>query len=185
MTEEKIIELFNKRDEQAVRECMRKYENYLRTVASRILADPCDIDEVVADTWLAAWDTIPPQRPKRLELYLGRITRNCAVSLWRKRNAYCRGGGEVALALEELCQIAGGSSPEEALDMKALSWSISGFLKSQRGLHRTIFIRRYFYMQPISEIASSLDIREANVRMILSRTRNKLKKHLLQEGYEL
>jgi len=185
MTEERIIELFKKRDEQAVRECIRQYEGYLRTVASSVLADPADVDEAVADTWLAAWDTIPPQQPKYLRLYLARITRNRAIGIWRRNNAYCRGGGETTLALEELREIAGGGSPEESLDMKMLSMAISNFLKNQGQLQRVVFVRRYFYLHPIAEIASSLNLKEANVRVILSRTRSKLKKYLLQEGYTL
>lgn len=185
MTDERIIELFNKRDEQAIRACIGQYEAYLRTVASGILADPGDVDEAVADTWLVAWDTIPPQHPKYLKLYLARITRNRAISIFRKKNADCRGGAEPALALEELGQIVGAGSPEEALNVKALSRSISCFLKTQGKVQRVVFVRRYFYLQPVDEIASSLGLREANVRVILSRTRNKLKKYLLQEGYTL
>ena len=185
MTEEKIIELFNRRDERAVRECICQFEGYLRTVASGILADPADVEEAVADTWLAAWDTIPPQRPKYLKLYLARITRNRAVDIWRKNRAYSRGGGETVLALEELGQIVAGDSTEEALDIKLLSRSISAFLKNQGKLQRMVFVRRYFYMESISVIASSIGLKEANVRVILSRTRNKLKKYLMQEGYML
>ena len=185
MTEEKIIELFNRRDEQAIRECISQFDRYLRKVASAILADPADIEEAVSDTWLAAWDTIPPQRPKYLKLYLARIVRNRAVGIWRKNNAYSRGGGEPMLALEELGQIVGSDSVEETLDMKALSSEISAFLKNQGKLPRMVFVRRYFYVQSIADIAASLGLKESNVRMILSRTRNKLKKYLLQEGYML
>jgi len=184
MTDEKIIELFLMRDEQAIQECMDAYGAYCRTVASGILSDPADVEEAVADTWLAAWDTIPPQLPKYLRLYLGRITRNQAVSIWRRNNALSRGGGQVALALEELgACVAPDASPEAAADTAQLQESINAFLKKQPAIHRAVFLRRYFYMEEIPAIAHRYDLRQSNVRMMLSRTRQKLKKYLTQEGY--
>lgn len=185
MTDEKIIELFNKRDEQAVRECMALYGSYCRTVASGILPDAADAEEAVADTWLAAWDAIPPQRPKYLRLFLGRITRNLAIGIWRKNNARCRGGGETALALEELGEIAGKDSAQEALQTKELSRAISAFLKTQPEQRRKVFVRRYFYLEDMDTIAHRYGLRPTNVRMMLSRTRQKLRQYLIKEGYDL
>lgn len=185
MTDEKIIELFEQRDEQALRECMALYGAYCRTVASRILPDAADAEEAVADTWLAVWDAIPPQRPKYLRLFLGRITRNQAVSIWRRNNAYRRGGGETALALDELSGVVGAGSAEEMLDTKALSRSVSAFLKQEPETRRKVFVCRYFYMEEIPVIAQRYALKEPNVRMMLSRTRQKLKRYLKQEGYDL
>lgn len=185
MTDEKIIDLFNKRDEQAIRVCMEAYGSYCRTVAAGILPDPADAEEAVADTWLSAWDSIPPQRPKYLRLFLGRITRNHAISIWRRNNARCRGSGETALALEELGDVIGTESVQESLDGKALSRSITAFLKGEPEIRRKVFVRRYFYMESMAQIACRYGLKETNVRMMLSRTRQKLKKYLLQEGYEL
>ena len=186
MNDEKIIELFWKRDEQAIRESMAAYGAYCRTVASGILKDPADAEEAVADTWLSVWDSIPPQRPKYLRLFLGRITRNHAISIWRRNNARCRGNGQVAVALEELGEgAAPNTSPEAEINMKELEQSITVFLGSEPAMRRSVFLRRYFYLEELPDIAQRYGLKEANVRMMLSRTRQKLKKYLTQEGYIL
>lgn len=184
MTDEKIIELFFKRDEQAIRESIIAYGAYCRTITSGILTDPMDAEEAVADTWLAAWDSIPPSRPQYLRLYLGSIARNKALSKWRKNCADSRGGGETTLALEELAECIGtSSSPEDAVNLKVLGQTITAFLKQEPAMRRNVFLRRYYYMEPLSDIASRYGRKEANVRMMLSRTRQKLRAYLKQEGY--
>ena len=155
-----------------------------QAVAAGILDDPADVEEAVADTWLSAWDTIPPQCPKYLRLFLGRIVRNRAISIWRKNNAAGRGGGQVAIALEELEQcVASDTTPETVVDAKELERAITAFLKHEPATRRSVFLRRYFYLEDIPAIALRFGLREANVRMMLSRTRQKLKKYLIQEGY--
>lgn len=184
MSEEQIIALFFKRDEQAIRESMNAYGTYCRSVAAGILSNPADIEEAVADTWLAAWNTIPPQRPTHLRLFLGRIARNRAIDLWRKNSAERRGGSHVEIALEELSECTGSSgSPEQEVDAKQLAAAINHFLLNERTQHRQVFLRRYFYLEDIPTIARHYGLREANVRMMLSRTRQKLRKYLTQEGY--
>lgn len=185
MTDEKIIALFNKRDEGALRACMELYGGYCYTVAAGILQDPADAEEAVSDTWLAAWDSIPPQHPKYLRLFLGRITRNSAISIWRRNNARQRGGGEAVLALEELSSIVGTDTLAQALDINELSRTISAFLKGEPETRRKVFVRRYFYLEELPAIAERYGLRQTNVRMMLSRTRQKLKKYLIQEGYDL
>lgn len=184
MNDEKIIELFQKRDEQAIKECMVLYGDYCRVVAAGILNDPADVEEALADTWLAAWDSIPPHNPKYLRLFLGRITRNRAISVWRKNHAGQRGGGQVIVALDELSQcVSPTGCPEQEVDAKQLTDAINRFLKNQPIRQRQVFLRRYFYLEDISAIAHRYDLRESNVRMMLSRTRQKLRKYLIQEGY--
>lgn len=184
MTDEKIIDMFFQRDEQAIQVSMDIYDTYCRTVASGILSNPADIDEAVADTYLAVWDAIPPQRPKHLRLFFGRITRNRAVSILRKNNADRRGGNRVIVALDELSQcVSTLGSPEQEIDAKQLGEAISCFLKKQPAQQRQVFLRRYFYLEDIPDIAHRYRLQEANVRMILSRTRQKLQKYLAQEGY--
>lgn len=186
MTDENIIALFQKRDEQALRECMTEYGSYCRTVAAGILQDPGDVEEAVQDTWLAVWDSIPPHHPRHLRLFLGRITRNAAVSIWRRDNARCRGGGQIPIALEELGEcVAGADSPDAAANSRELSRTLSAFLKTEPALRRQVFIRRYFYLEELSAIACRYGKKEANVRMMLSRTRQRLRKYLEQEGYIL
>lgn len=185
MNDERIIELYLRRDEQAIRLSMEQYGDYCRSVAARILQDPQDVEEAVADTWLKAWQSIPPQQPRYLRLYLGRLTRNGALSIWRRDHAYSRGGGETAFALEELGEIAGEDSPELALDGKELERLITAFLKTEPVQRRNVFLRRYFYLEEMQSIAQRYGLRESNVRMMLSRTRQRLKKYLKQEGYIL
>jgi len=184
MSDEKIIDLFFARDEQAIRACIDTYETYCRTVASGILSDPADVEEAVADTWLAAWDAIPPQRPDHLRLFLGRITRNRAVDIFRKNSARRRGRDQVEIALEELSQCASpAGSPEQAVDAKQLAAAINCFLENESLSRRQVFLRRYFYLEDIPTIAHRYGLREVNVRMMLSRTRQKLRQFLIQGGY--
>ncbi len=185
MTDERIIELFFDRDEQAIRECMALYGSYCHTVAANILDTPGDAEEAVADAWMDAWNAIPPQKPQYLRLFLGRLTRNRAITILRRNSAYRRGGDARTLALEELQDVAGSGSPEEALDMKRLSGDISAFLKTEPKQRRIAFVRRYFYLEDVSDIAEKLHLKDANVRMMLSRTRQRLKLYLKQEGYDL
>lgn len=186
MNDEKIIELYWRRDEQAIRESITAYGAYCRKIATEILPDPADVDEALADTWIAAWDCIPPQRPEHLRLFLGRIARNCAIGIWRKNNAKSRGGGQVALALEELGEcISSGDSTEAVFNARELERKITAFLKGQPTAGRQVFVRRYFYLEDTAAIASRYGLRESNVRMTLSRTRQKLRKYLEQEGYKL
>jgi len=186
MTDERIIELLQRRDEQGIRECIATYGAYCHKIASGILPVPSDAEEAVADTWLKVWDAIPPQQPTHLRLFLGRIARNCALSVWRRENARCRGGGELPLVLEELSSCADPEdSPEEQVNIRELSQSISRFLKSEPALRRQVFVRRYYYLEDIPSIANQCGLRQANVRMMLSRTRQKLKTYLKQEGYIL
>lgn len=184
MNDERIIALFQNRDEQAIKESMALYGSYCRTVAAGILSDPADVEEAVADTWLAAWDSIPPHVPKYLRLFLGRITRNRAISVWRRNSAQSRGSGQAVLALEELGEcISSDGSPETTVSVKELERTITAFLKNEPVVRRKVFLRRYFYMEEIPAIAHRYDLTENNVRMMLSRTRQKLKKYLTQEGY--
>lgn len=186
MNDDKIIELFQKRDEQALRESMASYGSYCRTVAAGILPDPADAEEAVADTWLTVWDSIPPHYPKYLRLFLGRITRNHAISIWRRNHAGSRGGGQSAMALEELGEcVSSEDTPEAAVTARELERAITAFLKNEPAARRNTFVRRYFYLEDIPSIAHRYDLTESNVRMMLSRTRKKLKKYLMQEGYML
>lgn len=184
MTDEKIIDLFWQRDEQAIRECMDTYGAYCRTVAAGILTNSEDVEETVADTWLAAWNAIPPYRPQYLRLFLGRITRNRAISVCRAKAAKSRGGEGINTALEELGQcLPADSDPLDAVSLQQLQKSITAFLKKEPMMRRQVFLWRYFYMEDIPAIAHRYGLKDSNVRMMLSRTRQKLRKYLIQEGY--
>ena len=186
MEDQKIIELFFARDEQALLEADRSYGGYCFAVARSILGSDRDAEEVVSDTMLRAWNSIPPQKPRNLKLYLAGIARNAAMSAWRAQNAEKRGGGQLLIALDELGEcVSGTDDVSSTLDKQELGDAITRFLRKQKERDRGVFVRRYFYLEDTGAIARRFAIREENVLQILSRTRRKLKLFLIQEGYEL
>lgn len=184
MRDEDIISLYFDRDERAIRESMNYYGGYCGKIARSILKIQEDAEEAVADTWLRAWQSMPPSRPNCLRIFLGKITRNLSLSLWRSKTAECRGGGEVDLALEELGECIGDdSNPEVLLQTRELGQCVNAFLYCEPDNSRVIFLRRYYYLESSKEIALRLGTSDSNVRMILSRTRKRLREHLKKEGY--
>lgn len=178
-----IIELFFKRDEGAITRTKEKYGSYLFTVAKRIVELKEDAEECVNDTYLDAWNSIPPKRPDYLKFYLAKLTRNRAFHIFRKKQTAKRGEGELPVVLEELSEcLSGGQEPEEMLSEKELAECISEFLKKQTGTEQGIFLRRYFYGESVKEIAKAFDVSENYVSVHLYRMREKLKEHLTVEG---
>ena len=184
MIDEQIIQLYFDRDERAIQETDKKYGRYCFTVANAILNNREDSQEAVSDAWLRAWNSIPPQHPSKLKLYLAKITRNLAFSVYRGKNAAKRGSGELELALEELdaCIPASGSL-EDGLEAEDLAAVIRAFLRTLPVRDQNVFIRRYFFVEKTNETAMRYGLTESNVLKILSRTRKKLKQYLTQEGY--
>lgn len=183
MDDQKIIDLYWSRNEQAIQASMDTYGSYCRSIALGILSDTSDAEEAVSDTWFHAWNAIPPTRPTHLKLFLGKLTRNLSISIWRKYHSQNRGQGEIPLVLEELDQcISTGPTPEDTISTRELAQSITAFLRKEPVIRRTVFLRRYFYLNSIAEIAGNLNLTQANVRVILSRTRLRLKSHLIKEG---
>lgn len=186
MDDRDILSLYIKRDEQAVSETERAYGSYSFAIANNILRGHADAEEVVADSLMKLWCSIPPQKPKSLKLYLARVTRNLALSKWRSLSAQKRGGGQVLVALEELGDCVSDDDDVEALmDKKELGSCISRFLQSQTARDRALFLRRYFHMEDTAHLAREFRLKEANVLQILSRTRRRLKDYLIKEGYSL
>ena len=183
MDDRKIIELFFARDERALRESETAYGRYCRAIAKNILASDEDADEVFNDTLLRAWNTIPPEEPKSLKVYLGTIARNLSLDRYRKMTAEKRGGCEVSLCLEEAEEFLADMSEE--YEKGELSRLLNDFLHSLPERECDIFVRRYFYCDSTSDIARRFALKEANVLVILSRTRNKLKNKLKKGGYTL
>lgn len=182
MEDSRIIDLYWARSEAAIAETSLKYGNYLKTIAGRILANAEDTEECVNDTYLQAWNAIPPNRPAVFSAFIGKIVRNLALDRYRKRNAGKRGGGELTLALEELYDCASDTSVEGSMEQKDLSRLISGFIRSLPRQEGDIFICRYWYLDPVKEIAQQFSISESKVKNTLFRTRKKLKAVLLKEG---
>lgn len=186
MEDEEILSLYRQRDETAIAATAEKFGGYCAAVAGNVLDLPEDVAEVLNDTWLRAWDSIPPQSPAHLKLYLARLTRNLAFDRFRRQHREKRGGGELALALEELshCVPAPGRV-EDSLDGKELEALINRFLAALPGGERRVFVRRYFAVEDMVCIAARYGMTQAGVRASLYRTRKKLKRYLEQEGYIL
>ena len=180
MEDKEIVSLYWARSDRALTETAAKYGSYCLCVARRIV--PCyeDAEECVQDTWLHAWNAIPPARPDRLRAFLGRITRNLSLDRLRLESREMRGGGEAQLCFEEQESVLA-DAPEEAADALALRQALDRFLESLPKISRIIFLRRYWYFQSVAEIAADLGMGESRVKMTLLRTRNRLKQALEQE----
>lgn len=186
MEDNEILDLYFARDELAITETDQKYGGYCYSIANRILNSNEDSEETVSDTLWQTWESIPPHRPAFLRLFLAKVTRNLAFSRWRKTSAMKRGGGETELVLEELAGcIPGTEQVDDQLNAKELASAIRRFLDTLPERDQDIFLRRYFYVENTESIAIRYGIRRANVNVILSRTRAKLKTYLTQEGYDL
>ncbi len=186
LEDEKILDLYWARNEQAILATAEKYGAYCTTVAHNILGDAEDAAECVNDTYLRTWDAIPPAKPERLGTFLGKITRNLALDRYRRSTAQKRGGSEYPLALEELGDcLSGGDSTAQALDRRELAAAIDSFLAGLPAKKRNIFVSRYWYFDSIATIAARQDLSESNVSAILSRVRRSLKKHLTERGFDL
>ena len=183
MEDEKIIELFWNRSESAISETAQKYGNYCYSIAYNILTNSEDAEESVSDTYMAAWKAMPPRRPSILATFLGKITRHLSIDRWRSRNRYKRGGGEIVLALEELedC-IADSQTVEMALERKQLAVVFNRFLDSLPEMDRRGFLCRYWYLDPIADIAGYYGFSVSKVTSMLHRTRKKLRTTLEKEG---
>ena len=177
-----IIELFFARQERAITEASAKYGGYCHTVACNILGQPEDAEECVSDTWFRAWEAIPPRRPLQLRPFLARITRNLALNRWESRQAEKRGGGQLPLVLEELTECVGTGDPADDVLAKELEAHIRRFLASLPARERDLFLRRYFFTEPVKDIAARYGMSQNRVSAALSRTRKKLRTQLEQEG---
>ena len=184
MQDQDIIKLYNARNEQAITESSNKYGYYCTSIALNILQNMQDAEECVNDTWLRAWNSIPPAKPDHLQLYLGGITRHISLDRFRRQRAQKRGGGEIVLALDEISDVisSGTDVPTEVAEQE-FSESFNRFLWSLPERDCNVFLRRYYYLDPISLIAKRYGLSVANVQKILSRTRAKLREHLAKEGY--
>lgn len=184
MKDEKIIELYFQRHSSAISESDSKYGGVLRRTSFNILSSREDSEECVNDALLAAWNTIPPQKPQSLGAYLVSITRRISISRLRERYADKRGGGEYALAYDEIdACLSGGASPEAYVEAKELAHALNRFLSGLREDDRNIFVSRYWLLEPVKTTADRLSFSESRVKSSLHRSRNKLKKQLSEEGY--
>ena len=183
MEDLQIIELYWQRDEEAIVQSETKYGGYCRAIARQILPVTGDVEECLSDTWLAAWRAIPPQRPQVLRTFFGRLSRNLAINKSVLEHAQKRGGGEVPLALEELKEcISAKDSVEAQAEVAELGQLIDRFLRTLPQQECSLFLRRYWYVESLEEIARRYGLRKNTVKTCLFRTRNKLRAHLEREG---
>ena len=183
MEDERIVDLFWKRSETAIEETNKKYGRYVRSIALNILGCESDAEEAINDTYLDTWNTIPPNKPKVLATYIGKIARRRSVDILRKKKSARRGWGETAVVFEELEEsLCESSRPDEHLEAEVLSKAINRFLRSLPQREQKIFLCRYYYVESIETIAERFSLTNNAVKSILLRTRNKLKQHLIQEG---
>ena len=184
MEDSRIVELYWERDEEAIAVSQEIYGAYCRAIAWRILNVEEDTEECVSDTWLKAWNTMPPQRPGILSAFFGCITRNLAFSRWREKKALKREGDETALALSELSDcVGGGSDPVEQAEAKELETAVNCFLRSLNEQECSIFLLRYYHVYSVRAIAQRYSMKENTVKSSLLRTRRKLRHFLEKEGY--
>lgn len=183
MDDSKIIELFFERSEQAIAELSEKYGKIIKKTAFNILGNEADAQECVNDAYLGVWNTVPPQSPDPLLTYVCRIVRNQAIKKYRSNTAAKRNSFyDAALDEIESC-LPSGFSVEDEISAKALSEEINAFLSSISRENRIIFVKRYWFGEDTAEIANDMNLSRHNVTVKLSRTRQKLKKHLNEKGF--
>ena len=178
-----IVELYWNRDEQAIKETSAKYGNYCYSIAYNILYNNEDAQECVNDTYLGAWNAIPPHHPMNLATFLGKITRRLSLNKYRALHADKRGGNEVTLSFDELedC-IASENSVKDEVDAQQLAELINKFLGTLKENERKVFVCRYWYFESVNDIALRFFYTPSKEKMILKRTRDRLKEYLEKEG---
>ena len=184
MEDEAIVSLYWQRNESAIRETERKYDRYLTKIAMNILADREDSRESVNDTYLAAWNSMPPHRPGVLSTYLGKITRRISIDRFRYRNREKRRQSEYEISLSELGDcVSGGNTTEEAVNVKLLADAIGIWLRLQPEENRNLFLCRYYFLDSLQEVAKNCGITESKCKTVLHRMRKSLKEYLEKEGF--
>jgi RNA polymerase sigma-70 factor (ECF subfamily) len=186
LEDSQIVSLYWDRNETAIAQTEKKYGVYLSKIAYNILADREDTQESVNDTYLAAWNSIPPHRPSILSTYLGKLTRRISIDCFRSRTRQKRQAGEYAISLEELGDcVSGGNTTEEIVNVRLLADAIGIYLRTLPADTRNAFLARYYFLDPIREVAKNCGMTESKCKTVLHRTRLGLKAYLEKEGFDL
>lgn len=183
MEDRDIVQLYWDRSEGAIPATAEKYGPYCTAIARNILGSREDAEECVNDTWLSAWNSMPPHRPEALSTFLGKLTRNLSLNRYKRDRAQKRGGGQLPGVLDELDGCVSGA--EEELDRRELVEAIDGFLTTLTPEKRGIFLCRYWYADSVADIAARYGMRQGAVSMALNRLRGKLRDYLLERGFAL
>ena len=184
MEDEKIIDLYWARDEAAIHETDVKYHHYCGAIALRILESMEDAEECVNDTWLHTWNAVPPERPNVLSVFLGRITRNLSIDRYRMKHAARRRSNMETVDLE-LADLEGRYHLDAQIEDRVIARAISDFLRQTDTFSRILFVRRYWYLESIHDLAERYNVSESKVKSNLFRTRKALRQHLLEEGVSI
>lgn len=186
MDDNGIIQMYWDRNDQAISATSEKYGSYCKAIARNILSNEEDAEECVNDTYLNAWNSMPTHWPKQLAAFLGKITRNLAFNKYKCRHAKKRGSGEITLVLDELTDcVSDVDNVERIIDRQELAKAIGSFVKKLPIEKRNIFVRRYWYADSVSDIASDYGMMQGTVSKALERTRKQLKAYLSERGFEL
>ena len=183
MDDEAILTLYQQRQHAALEETAIKYGRLCFSVADHILCNSEDSEECVNDTWLHAWNAIPPEKPRIFSAWLSRVTRNLAISRLRQARAARRGGEEIPLVLEELAEcLPGGTDPQRVVEQRELSDAVNRFLGNLKQEERNVFVARYFYAVSHAELSARTGWSVGKTKTVLRRTRLKLLHFLKEEG---
>ena len=186
MKDAEIVALYWDRNEEAIQQTQQKYGAYLTKIAYNILSDFEDSKECVNDTYLKAWNSMPPHRPGILSTYLGKIARQLSIDVFRKKHSTKRYASEYAASLDELGDsFPDSTAPEQTLDAKLLDDAINRFLRTLPDDARNTFIGRYYFFDSLKNVAAYCGMSEARAKSMLYRTRQSLKAYLVKEGFDL
>lgn len=186
MDDNGIIRLYWDRNDQAIRLTSEKYGHYCKSIAKNILGNEEDAEECVNDTYLNAWNAMPTHWPEQLSTFLGKITRNLSFNRYKHNRAEKRGGGEIPLVLDELADcVSDTDDVGQRIDRRELEKAINSFVRNLPAKKRRLFIRRYWYADPVASIAADYGMSPASVSKTLERTRKQLKEVLTERGFEL
>ena len=184
MEDRQIVDLYWARSESAITETDKKYGRYCHYIAYQILSDDLDAEEIVNDTYLKTWNTVPPNYPDPLKTYVGMISNQLALNRYDEKTAAKRGGGKMPLIFHELDECL--ADDEESIDIAeavVLRDLLNRFIWSLPKKTRNIFVRRYWYASSLTEIAKEYGMKESAVAMLMFRTRQKLREFLQKEGF--
>lgn len=185
MEDKEIVELYWERDQSAIAQTKEKYEHFCYSIAYGILRNQMDSEECVSDTYLRAWNGIPPEHPQILSAFLGRITRNLSLDRYRMIHAKKRGEGEVEVVFDEVRDMLQNDFSDHHVEQLSVTDIMNEFLDKQKKENRILFVRRYWYMDSIAELAQKFGYSESKVKSMLLRMRQSLRTSLEEEGIVL
>ncbi len=182
LSDEELVALYHARDERAVGETDRKYGKYLYSLGYGILKDKRDIEECKSDTYLAAWNKIPPESPDPLLTYLAKLMRRISISRYRKNNAQKRRSTELTLAEEELESVTRGFMPTDGADSERIGELMGSFVRGLEERRRFIFVGRFYMSRSVSDLSRALKVSEATVYRDIEKIKTELRAYLEENG---